>query len=305
MKTVLLAAALAGATLLPRMAAAQTVFAPAGAEWWYQVTTVGGPYVLRVYAAGDTVLPGHSGVWRSLKSQYYGYDRNGGYFPTPDINLRAFTQVRGSQVWAVHVRGTTEQRILDFDARPGSLDTITYCQGSFQYDTAVVNIDSVSSQVWGGAQVRVQWHSTIPWLPTSPVRQFTGMVAERRGHPYAILLPVEGCGTDPDYPDLVYYVDNEGSFGQQPRIVSGVTETAATRVLQIAPNPSASGRFRLEGLTTEGVAYIVVDAQGRRVSSGQLTAADAEISLRSIPAGLYLLRGEVGKRVFTRRLVRQ
>lgn len=73
----------------------------------------------------------------------------------------------------------------------------------------------------------------------------------------------------------------------------------------VAPNPSATGRFRCADLGTETVSYEVVDAVGRAVSRGQLTATAPDLDLSAQPAGLYLLRGEAQGKTLCRRLVRE
>ena len=89
-----------------------------------------------------------------------------------------------------------------------------------------------------------------------------------------------------------------------PAPVLGHAEPFATTVFSVAPNPSVTGRFHLEGLPNKPVSYVVFDAQGRRIRVGQLTATTPEINLAAEPAGLYLLRGEVSGKAFTRRLIR-
>ncbi len=303
MKNLVFAAALAAGTLGGAPATAQTIFAPNGAEWWYDLMTVSCPYAVRVYAAGDTVLPAHAGAWRVLRAETYLYHISGACFPVAGSYLFAFTQVRGNQVWVA--QGSSEQKILDFGLLPGSTDTVTYCTGP-STATAVLRLDSVLIQPWGGAPSRVQWHSSsLGSGGYQPLREFTGMAAERMGYHHALLVPVQECGTDPDVPQLLFYTDSGGTFGQRPRVIMSTPHPVVALGPQLVPNPSATGVFAVEDGLTEPLRYRIFDTQGRCVQTGRLTGSSPALSLATLPAGLYLLRGEMAGRPFARRLVRE
>ncbi|MBC7447660.1 MAG: T9SS type A sorting domain-containing protein [Hymenobacteraceae bacterium] len=303
MQKLLLAAALL--VLAAYSAAAQTVFAPAGAEWWYEVTTVGGPYMLRVYTAGDAVLSGKAGRWQALDTQYFGYAGNGAYFPQGQVAHFAYTQVRNNQVWTA--TDSTESVFLDFSSGPGIVDSVA--NGCARRNSAH-RIDSLGVRTVSGQSARIQWHhafartGVVNDTISNALRQYTGEVVERLGYENAVLFPQPECGTDPEQPTLRFYSDGIVSVGTRPQIVTGLAEASATRALQFAPNPSATGRFCLVGQVIFPINYTVCDALGRRVCSGQLTAAAPEIILPNVAPGLYLLRGEAGGQAFARRLVR-
>jgi hypothetical protein len=303
MKKIFATVALVGAIFLAKPAVAQTVFAPAGAEWWYEVLTIGGPYAVHVYAFGDTTLPGHTGSWRCLRSQEFGYN-TGGYYPYPGTSAFAFTQVRGDQVWVV--RDSVESLFLDFGLPTAFSDTVAFCPGGSWSGVGVLTLDSVSTRPWASAPQRVQWWSstTSGGVGLQPLWRYTGAVAERIGYLNALMFPSDQCGSCPDYPSLRYYADNGGSFGQRPTIVSGIAESALTRALQLAPNPS-TGRFSINDLAEKLIDYEIVDAKGCQVRRGRLSAANAAVDLSDQPAGMYLLRGTVAGQAFTRRLVRE
>ena len=104
---------------------------------------------------------------------------------------------------------------------------------------------------------------------------------------------------------MAYYTDSLISFGTLPPIILAAPEAAVTRALQLAPNPSASGRFQLTGLEGQPATFTIFDPQGRRVLAGYLTGGAPELNLADLPAGLYLLRGAVAGHAFARRLVRE
>ena len=240
-----------------------------------------------------------------LTVQHYSYAGGGAYYQWGSPRPFAFTQVRGDQVWAV--TNSTERFYLDFGAGPGFVDSVANCTNGYSPQW----IDSVGTETLNGQPVRIQWRRAYARAgypnppPTNVLVEYTGAVVERLGYPYAKMFPIPGCTTDPEYPELAYYHDAALSFGTRPLLVTGLRESAVARALRVAPNPSATGLFRLEGFTDARISYAVLDPQGRRVRAGQLTAAAPELNLTDLPAGLYLLRGAVDGHVFTRRLVRE
>ncbi len=307
MKKLLLAALLAFLVAVSQPVAAQTptVFAPSGAEWWYNTNTISGPYLSRVYVVNDTLLPGLPGSWRVLQSQFYGYLGNGVYTAGSAPQPAGFVQVRGRQVWASSGQGAV--LYVDFAAGPGFVDSIA--RGCVS-GKAALRIDSVGTCSYGGNLLVRQYRYAFAFSGANidstlnALFTYTGQVIERLGYLNAAMFPRPQCGTDPDYPSLLAYSDGNLRYGVAP-VLGLSAESAATRALQPAPNPSANGRFRLSGLVDTAVGYAVFDGRGRRVRAGHLTAASAVIDLGELPAGLYLLRGALDGQAFTRRLVRE
>ena len=191
MKKIFFAVMLARVSLFAQTSAAQTVFAPPGAEWWYHTLAIGGPYYQRVWAAGDTVLPGHAGTWQHLREQYFWYSGSGVYVPAA-TSTYGFTQCRGDQVWGIQVWGTqlaTETLLLDFALRPGARDTLALCPSSPAGQWGTVWLDSVGTYSWGGATLRTQQWRRSTSVPFDELRQFSGPVVERQGYPYATIFP--------------------------------------------------------------------------------------------------------------------
>jgi Secretion system C-terminal sorting domain len=310
MKKLFFAAALACAALAGQPVAAQvspTTFAETGTEWWYSVQSISGPYYVHVVSIGDTLVAGQPGFWKWLTSQVYVDPTGSGTFaPVGTPAPFAYTQTRGAQVWAVRAQDPTLRvfRYLDFSLqRNNMVDTVMLCQNR---GATIEMVDSVGTIPTAGRIFRTQWHSAPTFPTTNELRQYTGRVVEEVGYPNAVMFPEPECGTDPDVPTLVYYGGANGfSYGTRPTRILSVAEAVATRHLSLAPNPSANGRFKLEGLTDKTATYAIYDAQGRRVRAGKLTAADATLNLSDLPGGLYMLRGEVSGSAFTRRLVRE
>ena len=296
-----LSIALASLTAAP--AAAQTVFAPMGAEWWYDVQSMHGPGVAFAYVDSSLVGPS-STVQRIKRTIFWQVLGTTSYTTQPMASL--YVQQQGDVVVSFSTAGGFIQQtpFLDFGQTVG--DVRTEAIECPQDSMGVIRIDSVGTVTSGAMSLRSQT-ATARSLgsgmgPITPFYEFAGKRIERLGHLHAFVVPQGQCGTDPDYYTLQYYVDPTMSFGVRPSIrVTGMAETAATAALSVAPNPSASGRFRVEGVTG-ATTYAVFDAQGRRVRAGELSSAP-EVDLTDVPAGLYLLRGEVGGQAFTRRLL--
>ncbi len=312
MKKFFFAAALACAALVSQPVAAQvapTDFAPVGAEWWYYTVTVGGPVYTHVVSVADSMqVPGQAGSWRLLTRQdYYDINRTGTFSAPAPPSPYVYTQCQGPAVWYAWANTAVPswpKRLLDFSLpRRSMVDTVWMCQNM---GATIEMVDSVGMIGTAGRVLRTQWHSAPTFPSTMELRQYTGRVVEEFGYPNAIIVPLPECGTDPDMPTISYYNGGNGVvLGLRPQGILSVKEAAATRHLSVAPNPSANGRFRLDGLGSKAASYAIYDGQGRQVRVGKLTAADASINLADLPGGLYMLRGEVAGAAFTRRLVRE
>lgn len=147
---------------------------------------------------------------------------------------------------------------------------------------------------WATADERNNHHFEIQ--RSADARQFEaiGTVPQSAARRYAFtdVRPLGG---------ISYYrlkqVDNDGAY-ETGRVVS--VDTRGT--FQVGPNPSADiVRLRLpEGSTLERVQ--VTDLSGRVV----LTDRRLTLSLRGVPAGMYILKAELDNgRVFTRRILHQ
>lgn len=324
MKTFFFALAFAGAVLTVQPAAAQTVFAPTGAEWTFQYFAAGsagfsGRGAVRYAATRDTVVLGRT--CRVLAGRLSEYDAAVPNSPVATYILpNEFFAVDGDRILYYHQTAQQFYTWVDFSAQPGDswpVRAAASCTGGLgALDTAVV--DSV-----GTIQVAGQ---TLRWVKLQPnafQNSFTtglyqygqGRIVERLGH-LRNLVPGGYCGNDPDIADgLACYSDNSGfqfsTFGLPGQGCASILLAAADAYhsfpqgVSVTPNPSATGEFRLEGLAEAPVSYAVFDAQGRRVRVGQLTSTTPELNLSDLPAGLYLLRGHVAGRAFSQRLVRE
>jgi hypothetical protein len=184
------------------VAQAQTVFAPAGAEWWYQTATLGGPYWHHVRVAGDTVLPGQPGRWKRLTQERYDYIFPTGPYRLGFSGLFCFAQTRGDEVWLC--RDSVAWRILDFNAPLGHTDTVRLCPSApHGLVTGTVRLDSLTTRRWGTSTIRHQWYSATSTHPYSDLYEYEGNVAERLGYRRAVMAPQLACGTSPDYPQLM------------------------------------------------------------------------------------------------------
>ncbi len=295
-------------------APAQTVFAPAGAEWWYGMVNVGGPAYVRAFVAGSMNYQGTPCSLVRL-DVWYGAPTGPGQVQWQHAGLTNDTLLfatAGDVVLAAH-HGQTLQPLLDF-GRPVGFSTRmqapTNCLGvgSGTGEEVDLVIDSVYNLTRQGVVLRVQAvsaHTLISGGPraSSVFNAYTGPVTERLGFPYTLLFPGLLCGTDPDTYRLVAYSDAQLTYGTRPSAILGLAANLPETALTIAPNPSATGRFQLTGTA---LTYTVFDALGRRVLTGATTPAATDLDLSARPAGLYVLRAtDAAGRGLTRRLVRE
>lgn len=289
--------------LTTRPVAAQTVFAPAGAEWWFD--EAGGwpppaPIVDRARVLGDTVLGGHV-ARRILVEQLM--DTGTGFFVTVFLE-NIFVRTAADSVFQWDAAGASYRLMYNFGRSVGDQWVGPHCNGQLLVPMMLDSVDQLSVS---GQSLRRQFqHPLVAPGSTdeSTFREFAQPVIERFGSMGGLIFPQARCHTD--WPDhlLRAYRDNIVSFGTVPPLL-GYHEAAATAALTVAPNPSVSGRFQLNGLAARATSYRVFDALGRCVQHGQLRATQTEVNLTDQPAGLYLLRGEVAGQAFTRRLVRE
>ncbi len=273
-------------------ATAQTVFAPTGAEWWFEwrgMIIPPTPYT-HVRVAGDTTLGGYPA--RKLLVEEI-YDTGTGYQVQ---SIRPwFVRTAGDDVFRWNPSTASYQLEYSFGRPIGDVWAVATCTG-----TLPLTLDSIQQQTVGGVALRQQFYGdhTQPNSAYLPVLERVGIAGTN-----VILFWEPWCGPSGEADAIfISYSDAALRIGSVP-VLSRV-EPLATAALHVAPNPSATGRFRLEGIAAEAVSYAVFDVQGRRVRSGQLTG-DSEVNLAAEPAGLYLLRGEVDGRTFTRRLIRE
>lgn len=302
MKKHLLVGFFACALLASAPVAAQTVWAPTGAEWWYQMLTIAGPGYVRAWADSSLTVQGQPSQ-RIKVQQYLRVMGTNQYVPS--LASSVITSQLGNvvQVW----NGRQFEPLFDLGWAVGDSWSMTAnvpCTG--RPDTALVTVDSVGVTAYGNYSLRFRRlrESGGFMLPGgSPFSEYTGMVVERLGYPAALIKPTLKCGTDPEYYQLISYSDTDLTFGTRPTFqLLAAPKAIAEASIRISPNPSADGRYQLAGAVA--ARYEVFDAQGRRVSAGQLPG-DAALDLRAQPAGLYVLRltDDAGRTV-SRRLVR-
>jgi hypothetical protein len=276
----------------PLVSTAQTVFAPHGAEWWYewQGLVIPGSYT-HVRVANDSVVGGYNARKVLVESVT---DTGGGY--QTQVYNSYLVRTDGDQVLRWDPATGAYVIELDFGRPVGATWTTPSCIPGSPFTCSV---DSVRQLSVGGAWLRLQYSST----PSGTASPFFCFAQERIGALGSILFPAPICG--PGVPEaslvLLSYADGAVRLGTAPL---GRAETVQSVALRVAPNPSVSGQFRLEGLADQGVNYEVFDAQGRRVSTGYLTAAGPMVDLTTQGPGLYLLHGTLAGKAFTRRLVR-
>lgn len=285
-------------------AVAQTVWAPPGAEWWYQMSAVGGPGYVRAWADQTVIWQGQS--CRRIQAQWYILQAGTNHYVALGNDTLYTTQIGNEvRVWT----GQYFERLFDMSWTLNdrwSLATYQNCSGT--NDTALVEIDSLGLIQRGARVLEFRRVKTTlgftPPLGLNPFGEYAGMVIERLGYPQAVIRPRLLCGTDPEHYQLVYYTDADLTFGTRPSLVTAAGDDITRAVLQVSPNPSNDGRYHVTGVGN--VRYDVIDARGSRVCSGQLAGASTEIDLAQQPAGLYVLRltDAVGRGI-SRRLVRE
>lgn len=293
-----LLALLTGALLLVGSAAdAQTVFAPLGAEWWYQwggliIPPV--PYT-HVSMVGDSIVGGQ--LAHKLLEEFM-VDTGAGYYPTHTTTY--FVRTSGDDVLSWDPAAGAYRLEYRFNRAAGDAWQLPGCTSGSSIGFVVDSVVLVTS---GNAVLRQQYSSR------SGVAGGGRIALERVGQSYGLnsplMFPRPWCmgGPAEAVAELVSYTDSTVRIGTVP--VLALAEPLPIARLTLSPNPSATGRFRCEGLPAETISYEVVDAVGRTVSRGQLTAATPNIDLSKQPAGLYLLRGAWRGLPFTRRLVRE
>ncbi|MBC7447659.1 MAG: T9SS type A sorting domain-containing protein [Hymenobacteraceae bacterium] len=276
-------------------AAAQTVFAPLGAEWWYEWRglLIPPPSYTHVRVVGDSVVGGY--LARKILVEEVA-DPDSGYQVV--YTRQWFVRVDRGEVFRWNATAGTYELELNFERPIGAGWNLPGCTSR---SGMTLVLDSVQRVAVGGMSLRQQFYSIQGQAGSGYFP-----VLERVGVEGNILFYTPSCGPGPAEagPVLLSYADSTLRTGTPPPL--GRSESPATAAFSVVPNPSASGRFRLEGLTTttKPVRYVVFDGQGRRIRAGQLTVAAPELNLATEPAGIYLLRGEVGGKAFTRRLIR-
>ncbi|MEM7041078.1 MAG: T9SS type A sorting domain-containing protein, partial [Bacteroidota bacterium] len=80
--------------------------------------------------------------------------------------------------------------------------------------------------------------------------------------------------------------------------------TTATVLVQLYPNPS-NGLFHLRAQGKPLETVRVFDLAGRQIANQTLSGMNADLDLREIPNGTYLVQVAAGKRIFTRRVIVQ
>ncbi len=279
----------------PRPAAAQTVFAPLGAEWWYQCGGLTIPPISYLHArvVGDSVVGGQ--LAQKIRIEVIRDTGAGNH--TAWTNYQ-FARTVGDDVWSWNTSTGAYQLEYRFGQPAGSSWSVPGCTAGSALDFMLDSVELVSV---GNTRLRRQFYS---WPAAATNTGISGATfLERVGSESHVLFYRLDCGPGPAESGcgLLSYADAQTRIGSPP--VLGRTEARLTAQLVVSRNPSATGRFRLEGLTREPVSYEIVDARGRRISNGQLTAAAPEIDLSTKPAGLYLLCGHVRGKAFTRRLI--
>ena len=288
----LLAASLLGT---PATVTAQTVFAPPGAEWWYEWRgMLIYPSFTHFRVVGDSLVGGQL----ARKVLVEEVTDTGANFSV-DSRSYLFVRTTGDDVLSWDPATGAYRLEYRFNRPVGSSWSLLGCTtgGATTYV-----VDSAVSRTVNGTVLRTQYSSIPGIIGRHQIAQERIGSAGGLNGPLLFLRTYCAPGAPEARAGLVSYTDADVQIGTAP--VLSRAEPLATMALSVAPNPSVSGRFRLEGITAKLVSYTVFDGQGRRVRAGQLTAAAPEINLAAEPAGLYLLRGVMSGRSFTRRLVR-
>lgn len=289
-------------------AQAPTVFAPAGAEWWFQTTDIGGPGYERCFVDSTFSYQGYPAS-RVRIDRYNGYLVGSGQVSWVHSGVtteQLYFYVQGAQVYRFAPGGTAALQ-YDFSLPVGASWTVTVgCNSSDS--TGVVTVDSAGTAPVSGQLLRYQYQSaqlTSGQTAGTNLRSvYAGRIWERLGYSGARFIPQPAWGNcEPTAYELLAYSDGTISFGAAPTIPLTAPDESTMAQLTVAPNPSADGRFTLHGLTA-AVLYRIHDALGRQVSAGCLTIEQAVVELTNVPAGIYWLRGtKPGGASFTRRLI--
>ncbi len=292
-------------------ASAQTVFAPAGAEWWYEQFSIGGPGYVRAFVAGSMNYQGTPCAVVRL-DQWNGYPTGPGQVQWQHAGLTNDTLLfatAGDVVLGAR-KGEPLTPLLDFSRPVGSatrMQVPTDCP-NWAGEEVDLAIDSLYTLTRQGVALRVQAMGAHSLSPAQSgayyvFQTYIGPVTERLGFPNTLFFPWMICGTDVDTYRLVSYADTQLTYGTRPTIVLATVADLPETALTVAPNPSATGRFQLTGTA---LTYTVFDALGRRVQTGATAPAATELDLSARPAGLYVLRAtDAAGRGLTRRLVRE
>lgn len=291
---------LAFALLLAKPTLAQTVFAPHGAEWWYEERGImpmpGGPFLDHAYVTGDTLLGGQRARCIALDMLM---DTGGGYDVYSRYRAAYIVRTSADSVLCWDAPTGRYRLVANFAQGPGDTWAAPGCSGQL---TATVVFDSVDQIGLGGRLLRRQ-HQHPSADPNNQLGLYALPFVERLGASSCLLFSGPVCMSDGGYYFLHAYRDSTFTYGTSPL---GTPGALAAEALTVAPNPAADGHFRISGLTSgTTITGELYDAQGRALRAVRLSAAQPALDLASQPAGLYLLRATVAGRPFVRRLVRQ
>lgn len=140
---------------------------------------------------------------------------------------------------------------------------------------------------------------------------------ETDGSNYNLLIDFDGDNGAYPYGTLLYEdgaffgmtaeggTNNNGVIFQYGDIVEDIPEYTVS-AFDIFPNPAEETIiFSLPQLTEEKIELELINTMGEIVISEILQSADQEINIAGIPAGIYIVKAQQEKQIFTSKLIKQ
>ncbi|MCB0555766.1 MAG: T9SS type A sorting domain-containing protein [Phaeodactylibacter sp.] len=99
-----------------------------------------------------------------------------------------------------------------------------------------------------------------------------------------------------------YYLDNINVSG----MTTATPDVSDPNPIMAFPNP-ATDRLFIRGLPVDGhpIGYRILDAHGRMLGHGELTASEADLDISGLPAGLLVLEFRQGEMLFHQKVLKQ
>lgn len=279
-------------TILYRLAFAQS-WAPQGATWHYGYADgFGGVGYVRIVADGDTVVQGHSCRILAKTSTGYNFAQNAPYSFHPP------SEVTYAEEGVVYLLNYARDRF----------DTLfcTTCPIGASWRLAAHDVqlpcDTVSRMTvlatgHGTVQgVDLAWSLVEVGFATYPELSYTDTIYERMGPVHAYLLPYDQCMSITDAQEggpFRCYNDDLISYdpsGLGCDYILGVEAQAFPADVRVGPNPTHD----LIEVRTPGLRSVqLMDLSGRVLRQRAGIEGDvAQLDLRDMPSGTYLLRVE-------------
>ena len=292
-----------GFCLFPSTSAfSQTVFAPPGATWRYNMYTLGVPPVgakqYRYIATADTVIYGRNA--RILQGEIW---TNGTFVPSPVMTR--YVSVSGDKVY--HLVDTIFELLYDFGAQQG--DTIfSAVDGKFPFDNSNCNppgtriefsyvIDSTGIVIIDGELLRTQhvrslsywsilggldgnsYHKIIERVGQNFIGTWFGCYPAilHKGHPATMRC----------YEDSTIFYEGYTAGVTCDSVVS--TNSPERPVFSVDPDPfNAEIRLNIPENTGKDLIFNLLNINGAQVLRQTVTEGDNLIYPGDLPAGFYV-----------------